>query len=506
MLYEYILRNSIELSQLLETQYKNFWKHIYYDNSYVLYKEAILFYKNNESGKFHNFFSGMINKYLYSGSCQYITNDIKKTFNNNSNVIPSTDDLCNLTINIIRLLDQVFEKCPKTEIPFYCYRFEHHKWTDKISNLKKGDIYYNIGINSTSINPFIYNFPSNNKDKNDVAIRFIFYIPSGSKGYYINNPFFMEPFINYKYSDNEIIGFNEFEFVLPRGNYWYIYNKIKIDNNLLIYFMELINQPKPDNLDSETHTTNNISMTKKEYVKKFSSFTPTKLSSNNVIDTYKNNQLFVKYQKNHEKKLDSEKEKIRDDFYYNFYEGFLNKKSIKSFIDSINKKIPMFEKTFKKIEISTKYQLNIMINLENKELYKYFYKNISNKITINQPFFCNLITKNEEKVLTNNNIRELYATSASLYLYKTIKGNDIKNEKSLSNNLFVKRDYPIFYSLNIRLKKPVEFIDLTPEYEPYNLKFLLYVNKPFEIKIENIEKKNYGINNSYECFFIKGSN
>ena len=50
-----ILNNSLILSKLLETQYYNFWKHIYYDDSYVLYKEAILFYKNNENGKFHNF-------------------------------------------------------------------------------------------------------------------------------------------------------------------------------------------------------------------------------------------------------------------------------------------------------------------------------------------------------------------------------------------------------------------------------------------------------------------
>jgi hypothetical protein len=43
-----ILNNSLQLSKLFEIQYYNFWKHIYYDDSYILYKEAILFYKNNK--------------------------------------------------------------------------------------------------------------------------------------------------------------------------------------------------------------------------------------------------------------------------------------------------------------------------------------------------------------------------------------------------------------------------------------------------------------------------
>ena len=103
-------------------------------------------------------------------------------------------------------------------------KFDRTKFPDLIGS-HIGDIYHNIGINSTSINPFFENYPIELKN-NEILIRFFFYVPKNSKGYYINNPFFNKSFSEIKYNNKEIIGYNEFEFLLPRGNYWYI-NKQK---------------------------------------------------------------------------------------------------------------------------------------------------------------------------------------------------------------------------------------------------------------------------------------
>jgi hypothetical protein len=410
-----------------------------------------------------------------------------------------------LIINVVSLLDQVFEKCPKTQFSFYCYRFEGHKWTDEISNLQKGDIYHNIGINSTTINPYIYNFPTEDKDK--VMIRFIFYIPKNTKGYYINNPFFSEPFSQIKYSNKEIIGFNEYEFVLPRGNYWYIHKRIKVDNNLLVYVMQLINQPKPENLNVNKHQPNKIIISKKEYITKYGSFDIIQLPKiENVIDIYKNNQNIVKYWNAHKTKLNEEKEKIRNDFYYHYFENKLNKKSIKLFVKTLTEKIPKFLYTFTETTFNKKYKLNIILNINNKELYKFFYKNISQKeIIINIPFLCFIKTKNQKKMINNDNIRELFSTSSSAHIYKSIKNNDIKNHKSLSNNLFVKCDYPMFYNIELNIQNTIQLIDLYPEYTLNNIKKFLYIGNPLKLTIKNIIKNVYGFDNTYKGYNIYGS-
>lgn len=43
-------------------------------------KNAIFYYKNVQNNKFYMFFSGIINKKLYTGSCQYIDNDYRSEF------------------------------------------------------------------------------------------------------------------------------------------------------------------------------------------------------------------------------------------------------------------------------------------------------------------------------------------------------------------------------------------------------------------------------------------
>jgi hypothetical protein len=77
-------------------------------------KNAIEFYKNIQNNKFHNFYSGIINARLYTGKCVVVSQNILNTFNNKNKT--SSDELCNLTIQVINILDSVFEICPRLQI------------------------------------------------------------------------------------------------------------------------------------------------------------------------------------------------------------------------------------------------------------------------------------------------------------------------------------------------------------------------------------------------------
>ena len=86
----------------LEKIYELFWKNVYYNDAYIFYKNAIEYYKNIQNNKFYSFFSGTINKKLYTDRCQYIDESQRTDFSNNTEVKKiDIDDLCDLSVRVI---------------------------------------------------------------------------------------------------------------------------------------------------------------------------------------------------------------------------------------------------------------------------------------------------------------------------------------------------------------------------------------------------------------------
>ena len=109
----YIFSDIVKLSHNLEKTYENFWLNVYYNDAYVFYKNAIEYYKNSQNNKYHNGFSKIINTKLYTGKCQFIENKKRQDFINNDNIEKiDLDDLCDLSSQVINILDSVFMKCP----------------------------------------------------------------------------------------------------------------------------------------------------------------------------------------------------------------------------------------------------------------------------------------------------------------------------------------------------------------------------------------------------------
>jgi hypothetical protein len=427
--------NAIKLSQILEIEYKQFWKNIYYNDAYIFYKEAILFYKNNEHENFHSFYSGSINKFLYLGSCQYIDNIQKNTFSNISKT--SSDDLCRLAKNIINILDEVFEIAPKLSNPIVTYRFQTHDKNDEIANLIKGDIFHNTGYFCTSIVPF--GFEYSNIYLNMIQIKFILLLPQNTKCYYINNPFFYDW---HKILNNKIYAHNEYEIVLPRGCYWKIIDKKLCGKNKIIYIMELLNQPKNEKVEQNFFKPKKIKWSEKEYLTKFSNI---KL---NLYDKFKDiiiNSIFI---------------------------SFMFKKHNKNFIKN-NKKTIIPKNEYIIIQI-TPYEL---------ELYKSMQKQLNNeKIYIKHKF--NFMIYNDD-IFSNIN------------LYSSLGGHfyscpDKESPKTNENLFEIIPELPSYFRIKIKLKN-----SLNVEQIDDNL-FLYDSKTPFEINVIDKQKINYGLyDNSY---------
>jgi hypothetical protein len=76
-----IIKQFLRTSIKLDNAYHDFWRKLYRNDAYVMYKNALLFYKNIQNERFHQFYSGMINKRLYTGKCIVAAKDQLKTFN-----------------------------------------------------------------------------------------------------------------------------------------------------------------------------------------------------------------------------------------------------------------------------------------------------------------------------------------------------------------------------------------------------------------------------------------
>jgi len=230
-----IVKKYFETSIKLEDHYRDFWKKIYHNDAYIFFKNAIEFYKNTQNHKFHEFYNSVINKRLYTGKCIVVMDDMLRTFSNKNKL--SSDELCNLTIQVINILDYVFEYCPRLPFDTVVFRFLTLHNDDLLLNLKEGDYYRELGINSTSLNPYYswvdrWGMKSWHDPKLEKKVFLTIILPKDTKCYYMNIPF--------TYNDTK--GFlNEFEIVLPRDCVYLIKSKKEFKDRYF-FTLELVCQ------------------------------------------------------------------------------------------------------------------------------------------------------------------------------------------------------------------------------------------------------------------------
>jgi hypothetical protein len=234
-----IVKKFLKISIELEAHYHNFWNKIFHNDAYVFIKNAILFYKNIQNNNFHKFYSSIINNRLYTGKCMVVSPNTLNSFNNKNRI--SSDELCNLTIQIINILDYVFENCPRLPINTTVFRyFKLHK-DELLLSLKEGDFYRELGINSTTINPYymfsrgsILGEQSWDYLQLDKEVYLTIILQKGTMCYYTNIPW---------HNSNKYYQ-NEFELVLPRDCVFYIKSKKEFQEKIFITF-ELVYQISP---------------------------------------------------------------------------------------------------------------------------------------------------------------------------------------------------------------------------------------------------------------------
>jgi hypothetical protein len=233
---------------ILDAVYEKFWKNIYYNDAYVYYKNAILFMKNTQNHKYHSFFSNIINKHLYTK--EFPRDEINNTKDwinccdeDEYDITALTQDLLNLSLLTIKIMDEIFDICPKIPNDIIVYRFETRPY-DNIPNFEKNKLFNSLGYLSTTIMPYYmtskYFFLNTKKiKKNTIRIEYIIHIPKNSRGYYINMPY--GPYRDI--SQDLIIGSQEHEIFLPRNNI-YIINDVKKEKDIIFVSMALYAEPK----------------------------------------------------------------------------------------------------------------------------------------------------------------------------------------------------------------------------------------------------------------------
>ena len=235
-----IVKKFLKTSIELEAHYHDFWDKIFHNDAYVFIKNAIEFYKNIQNNNFHTFYSSIINIRLYTGKCVVVSPNTLNSFNNknNKNRI-SSDELCNLTIEIINILDHVFENCPRLPINTTVFRYFRLHKDDLLLSLKEGDFYRELGINSTTINPYymfdrgsIFGISSSLDLEKEVYLTII--LQKGTMCYYTNIPW---------HNSNKYYQ-NEFELVLPRDCVYIIKSKKEFQEKIFIT-LELVYQIPP---------------------------------------------------------------------------------------------------------------------------------------------------------------------------------------------------------------------------------------------------------------------
>ena len=274
--YQSALTNILDTQHDLMTRYYDFWQNIFYNDTYIFYKHAIFLLKNQNNNKFHGFFSAFINKILWNGQCDYIISDNPDWINKDGLRRPEPSAFCKLGLEAIRSLDEMFNSvCPRLINHLTVYRDEHlpndNKNTEFLVQSKPGDYIRFNNYLCTTINPNYspsyfcgcnVSIEENDtleqkkmKDTPDdcklcsnesISILYIIELPPNTTGYYYNIPFSPMPYNAYvskKDKDGVYLGYNEYEFVLPRGCIFQIIsNKIDFTGARRIIHIKLIKQ------------------------------------------------------------------------------------------------------------------------------------------------------------------------------------------------------------------------------------------------------------------------
>ena len=419
-----IVKKYLKTSIELENYYYNFWKKIYNNDAYIFMKNAIEFYKNKQNNKFHDFYSGIINLRLYTGKCEIVSQQMLNTFNNKNKT--SSDELCNLTIQTINILDNVFEVCPRLPFDTITFRSFTLNKDNLLLGLQDGDFYRELGIYSTTINPYkIFGFFSwwfsdyySESEQREVILTII--LPKDTKCYYIS----IGNFVN-----DEGFGLNEYEIVLPRDCVYLIKSK-KIYKNRYFITLELVHQIPP----------------KDRIIEGTDEILPSRIPGKKEIKKYKKTYKECK-------------------------------------IDECKWMIAIAKKSFEKWNIlpqtqkyPAEYMSNILEKINPKKIwtYVYFYDKIFKKIQKNEPKIIIDLPKNT-KIYTNNKYLYLIDNLSEGFCFNYIKKNN--------NNFFeIDRNTPLFYFIEIdnckemMVKKDYSYMWNTTKKIKIIIKSITYVN------------------------------
>ncbi len=414
----------------LENHYKNFWKKMFKSDAYVYYKNALLFYKNTQDNNFHSFYSGMINKRLYTGNCLVANKSMLNTFNNSG--ITTSDDLCNLTILTINLLDKLFEIAPKLNTNTVVYRNIYNiEKNNRLANLKVGDYYRSLEFNSSTLSPFlhtsidqIYNheiLKLNLKKNNKYDIYITILAPEGSKAIYLNFPF----------TFNKKDHYNEFELLLPRDCIYYV-KKRKVIGSVILYTFQIVDQLSPYNREIIGSSEDNIPSTNIDKYEKqyFNKLIKKNINYDKILMNYKTN-FYINLLKNYDiiKDIKIDSRKI-----YKFkgkligicdsdkHINIIQKKKINSKIDLEKFDIKFYEK---KIEYGDAYFLTGLFSFTTDKNLGY------DIINTNMPniIIFDINIKNEIEINKTKNL--------NIYLFKNLRVKIVNIKKiNIINNLY----------------------------------------------------------------------
>lgn len=456
MLNEFLHR-AYSTHDLLNTYFLQFWRNIYFNDAYVLYKEAISFYKNNQNGNFHGGFGFILNEYLFKGTCQYVENNRKKTFSNMLNIRTTSEDLCRLAINVVNILDQVYELVPKTPIPIITYRVEDRPPNDEIFTMKKGDIYKSLTYLMTSIYP-IHIFDNShfrNKKTENIKINFILFVPIGSKTYYLHNPFFMLWDFKKTNVRGKIIAHQENELVFSRGSYWKLLEKIMIDDDNYVYIMQLIAQPINQKLDTNKHQLPKVIYTFNEFKKlginyneDKSLYDKFKVDVDEKLDLIKLNQKYAKWEKMYENKMQSE-------LIWNIHQEIDKKYKSKVLLKNLLKKYPNFTKEFPKISLNKGKYIQIYLHPG----FPNYWNIMDKKYRLDGGIFIYELEYSKElRGIRENYFLQVFTGNE---IYETTE--KISNQKQVTKYLFTHcNEFPLFYIINLKLDKKIDAYKLYP--------------------------------------------
>ena len=411
-----IIKKFLKTSIELENHYYNFWKKIYNNDAYIFMKNAIEFYKNIQNNKFHNFYSGIINARLYTGKCVVVSQNILNTFNNKNKT--SSDELCNLTIQTINILDHVFEICPRLPCNTIVFRqFTLHK-DDLLLGLQEGDFYRELGINSTTINPFyISNFLWGYSDLEQKEVFLTIILPKDTKCYYIS--------IENRKSGH---GLNEYEIVLPRDCVYLIKSKQQFKNKYF-FTLELINQISPkdrpiEGIDEILPTRNPKKISIKKDKKTF------KMEESKWLITIAK-KTFEKWNKLPETQKYPSKniEKIHPKKCWAYIIYWYDNKTFKK-LQKNNSKIIIDLPKNTKIYTNNKY-LYLEENLSNGFCYNYIKKNNNNFFEINRkiPLLYFIEIDKCKEIIVKKDYKNIWNTTKKIkIIIKSIKYENIVDE------------------------------------------------------------------------------